>query len=185
MNSFLENIDSSWCLFLDRDGVINKRIYGGYVSSWEEFEILAEVKNALRVFSEKFKYIFIITNQQGIGKGIMSEASLAEIHSKMLSEIEKAGGRITKIYHCPDLAQKPDNCRKPSPYMAQKAKIDFHDIDFTKSIMIGDSKSDILFGKNSGMYTVLHKTAEGVSVSANMNVNSLMEFANILKNKSI
>lgn len=180
MNSFIKNIDNSWCLFLDRDGVINKRIFGGYVSTWEEFEFLPDVKNALRLFSEVFKYIFIITNQQGIGKGMMSENSLAEIHSNMISEIELAGGRITKIYHCPDLAQKPDNCRKPSPYMAQKAKADFPDIDFKNSIMIGDSKSDILFGKNLNMYTVLQKTSEDVSVSANMKINNLLEFAKML-----
>jgi len=181
MSNFVENIDNSWSLFLDRDGVINRRIFGGYVSTWQEFEFLPEVKDALRVFSKVFKLIFIITNQQGLGKGIMSESSLVEIHSKMISEIEKAGGRITKIYHCPDLAQKQDNCRKPSPFMAQKAKADFPEIDFNKSIMIGDSKSDILFGKNSNMYTVLQKTSENVSVSANMNINNLMEFAKMLK----
>ncbi|PLX02583.1 MAG: phosphatase [Marinilabiliales bacterium] len=180
MNDFLKDIDSSWCLFLDRDGVINRRIYGGYVSSWKEFEFLPEVKNALRIFSGVFKYIFIITNQQGIGKGLMSETNLAQIHSNMISEIELAGGRITKIYHCPDLAQKPDNCRKPSPFMAQKAKVDFPVIDFQKSIMIGDSKSDILFGKNSNMYTVLQKTSEDVNITANMKINNLLEFAKML-----
>lgn len=183
MRNFIKNIDNSWSLFLDRDGVINRRIIGGYVSSWEEFEFLPEVKSALSIFSNVFKYIFIITNQQGIGKGIMSESSLVEIHSKMISEIEMAGGRITKIYHCPDLAQKQNNCRKPSPFMAQKAKADFPKIDFTKSIMIGDSESDILFGKNSDMYVVLHETSEDVSVSANMNINNLMEFAKMLNAK--
>lgn len=181
MSNFVKDIDSSWCLFLDRDGVINRRIFGGYVSSWEEFEFLPEVKSALRIFSNVFKYIFIITNQQGIGKGIMSEARLAKIHSNMISEIEMSGGRITKIYHCPDLDQKPDNCRKPSPFMAQKAKAEFPDIDFQKSIMIGDSKSDILFGKNSYMITVLQKTAEDVNITADMNINNLMEFAKMLK----
>ncbi len=183
MSSFIKDIDNSWSLFLDRDGVINRRIFGGYISCWEEFEFLPEAKDALRIFSGVFKYIFIITNQQGIGKGIMSEASLAEIHSNMISEIEMSGGRISKIYHCPDLAQKPDNCRKPSPFMALKAKADFPDIDFKKSIMIGDSESDILFGKNSDMYVVLHETSEDVSVSANMNINNLMEFAKMLNAK--
>lgn len=180
MSNFIKEIDKNWCLFLDRDGVINKRIFGGYIKKWEEFEFLPDVKQALKIFSDYFKYIFIVTNQQGIGKSLMTSDKLEEIHAKMISEINESGGRITQIYFCPDLKSKPENCRKPSPYMAEKAKQDFPEIDFNKSIFIGDSKSDIQFAKNTGMYSVLHKSNEMVQVEANMQVNSLIDFANQL-----
>src|SRR5690625_5335807 len=73
----------------------------------------------------------------------------------MLREIEKQGGRIDKIYYCSDLTQIPDNCRKPSPSMGIKAKKDFPKIKFEKSIMVGDSYTDIGFGQNLGMKTIL------------------------------
>ncbi|PLX05561.1 MAG: phosphatase [Marinilabiliales bacterium] len=183
MSSFLKEIDNDWCLFLDRDGVINKRIFGGYIRRWEEFEFLPGVKDALNTFSKVFKYIFIITNQQGIGKSLMSADALERIHTKMIAEIVESGGRITKVYYCPDLAINPNNCRKPSPYMAEKTKQDFPELDFNKSVFIGDSVSDILFAKNTGMYSVLHDSPEKVQIDADMMVGSLIEFANILKTR--
>ncbi len=155
MNGFPKNIDKSWTLFLDRDGVINKRIYGGYVLHWETFEFMPGVPESLAVFSGIFGKIIVVTNQQGIGKGIMSEEQLQSVHRKMFTEVEKAGGRIDAVFHCPDMASKPDNCRKPLPFLAMKAQKRFPEIDFGKSIMVGDAESDMAFGKNAGMFTVL------------------------------
>jgi len=143
-----------WTLFLDRDGVINHRLVDDYVKSWEEFEFLPGVLEAIALFSKNFKHIFIITNQQGIGKGLMTEVDLQDIHEKMLKEIQAAGGKIDSIYFCPSLAKENSPMRKPNPGMARKAKEDFPDIEFSKSIMVGDSKSDMEFGKNAGMYCV-------------------------------
>ncbi len=155
MTGFPKNIDKRWTLFLDRDGVINKRIYGGYVQHWETFEFLPGVPESLAVFSRIFGRIIVITNQQGIAKGIMNKEQLQSVHRKMLAEVEKAGGKIDAVFHCPDMASKPENCRKPSAFMALKAKKRFPAIDFSKSIMVGDAESDMAFGKNVGMFTVL------------------------------
>lgn len=142
-------------LFLDRDGVINERLPGDYVAQWTDFQFTPQALEAIAFFAGHFQHIIVVTNQQGIGKGQMSEEQLAAIHENMVAEIHKAGGRIDAIYHCPDLSSVPNNCRKPAPAMALKAQQSFPAIHFQTSIMVGDSVSDIEFGQNLGMYTVL------------------------------
>jgi histidinol-phosphate phosphatase family protein len=141
-------------LFLDRDGVINRRLVGEYVRRWEEFEFLPGVLQALEILNPIFHRIFIVTNQQGIGKGMMTEDDLSGIHRKMEEVILKAGGHIDRIYHCPDLADSRSDFRKPRPGMAFLAKADFPDVDMASSVMVGDSQSDIGFARNAGMQSV-------------------------------
>jgi histidinol-phosphate phosphatase family protein len=147
----LNNIDSSWTLFLDRDGVINKKIDNDYVLDWTQFEFLPDVFEAFKTFSQKFGRIIVVTNQQGIGKGLMTEATLKSIHSNMITEIEKHGGRVDAVYHAPHIRETNHVDRKPNVGMALKAKKDFPEIDFKKSIIAGDSKSDMEFGHRLGM----------------------------------
>lgn len=154
MSSLPIAINSEWSLFLDRDGVINKRIPDDYVKNCEQFILLPGVVEAMKIFSDIFEYIFIVTNQQGIGKGVMTENELTVIHSFMTNEIEKEGGRIDKVYFSPYLESEHHPMRKPAPGMALQAKNDFSTIRFNHSIMAGDSISDMLFGKNLGMTTV-------------------------------
>lgn len=154
MTDFIQKIDHSWTLFLDRDGVINRRIYGGYVTDPEGFEFLPGVLASLKVFAKKFGRIIVVTNQQGIGKGLMTETQLHTLHHHMIQKVEQAGGRIDHVYYCGDLASLPNNGRKPSIHMANLAKADFPEIDFAKSVMVGDSLSDMEFGKNAGMFTL-------------------------------
>ena len=151
MNLKNYHIDKSWTLFLDRDGVINRRLPGDYVKSWEEFEFLPGVKESLAKLSGIFGRIIIVTNQQGIGKGLMTEEGLKEIHQKMITEVEAAGGRIDAVYHCPGLAKDNPPCRKPNPGMGLQAQQDFPEIVFNKSVMVGDSPSDMEFGTSLGM----------------------------------
>src|SRR5690625_4745472 len=108
------SINKDWTLFLDRDGVINRRLPNEYVRSIHDFEFLPGVLKVLNEFSKIFGLIIIATNQQGIGKGLMTKQDLDRLHREMLREIEKQGGRIDKIYYCSDLTQIPDNCRKRS-----------------------------------------------------------------------
>ena len=154
------DLDNSWTIFLDRDGVINERIPGNYVKSPLEFKFLPQVKEAIKKLSEIFNRIIIVTNQQGIGKGIVSKEEVDKVNEEMVSEIAKSGGKITKVYTCSMLKNEQDNCRKPNPHMAIWAKNDFPDIDFQKSIIIGDSISDMEFGKHLGMKTILVETKE-------------------------
>jgi histidinol-phosphate phosphatase family protein len=146
------NIDEKYdnTLFLDRDGVINKLRPNDYVKTWEEFEFLPDVLDAIAKWSNVFRHIIVVTNQRGVGKGAMTEDDLLNIHSNMLTEILKHGGRIDRIYYC-TATDNNDVNRKPNIGMALQAKNDFPDIDFSKSIMIGDSDSDRLFAENVGM----------------------------------
>ena len=108
------NIDKSWTLFLDRDGVINKKIEGDYVRNWEQFKFLPRVIESLKILSNIFGKIIIVTNQRGIGKGLMTERDLHIIHYNMITILKKENIRISKIYYCPhDYEKEVCNCRKP------------------------------------------------------------------------
>ncbi|GAB4186799.1 MAG: D-glycero-alpha-D-manno-heptose-1,7-bisphosphate 7-phosphatase [Thermoflexibacter sp.] len=152
------SIYPSWTLFLDRDGVINVRLVDNYVKTWEEFEFMPNAQLSIAQLRTVFKYIFVVTNQQGIGKGLMNEIELANIHQNMLAELAEHNPTsfpiIDKIYYCPSLKSNNDICRKPDIGMALQAQKEFPDVDFQKSLMIGDSISDMEFGKNAGMFTI-------------------------------
>jgi len=149
-----------WTLFLDRDGVINERLPGAYISQWSDFQFTNGAETAIAQFSAFFSRILIVTNQQGIGKGLMSIQQLEVIHGQMQSALLAKGGQIHGIYFCPDLKSKEGHCRKPSPAMALQAQKEFPEISFEHSVMVGDSISDIQFGQRLGMKTVLIDTKE-------------------------
>ncbi len=169
------NIDRTWSLFLDRDGVINKRLMDDYVKTIEEFEFLPDVPESLGKLSEIFGKIFVITNQRGIARELMTEDDLNNIHEYMISEINKANGRVDKVYFCPHDRDESCGCRKPEPGMAIKAQQDFPEIDFNKSIMVGDTSSDIEFGRNAGMYTI-KLTSENTEIFSVTSLEELAEF---------
>ena len=142
-------------LFLDRDGVINTRIPDGYVTLPDQFVVIPGVLQALSMLAAHYSHIFIVTNQQGIGKGLMSHDDLRLIHEQFLRQVQDAGGRIDRIYYCPSLKSEHSFSRKPSIGMAIKARHDFPDIRLRDSVMVGDTASDMLFGRRAGMRTVL------------------------------
>lgn len=154
------NQQDEWSLFLDRDGVINERIPGAYIKDWKDFQftpgLLKEISRICRFFAR----VFIVTNQQGIGKGMMTEDELTIIHQRMKDTLVAHRGRIDGIYACPELASRAGNCRKPNPALALQAQADFPAISFTRAVMVGDSISDIQFGQELGMRTVLIDTKE-------------------------
>ncbi|MCB0797859.1 MAG: HAD-IIIA family hydrolase [Chitinophagales bacterium] len=147
--------DASWTLFLDRDGVLNTRIPGDYVRNPAQLDILSGVPESLAALSEIFGRVVVVTNQQGIGKGLYAEDDLALVHEKLMQSVRQAGGRIDAVFFCPHLSGDPMcDCRKPAPGMAMQAKKHFPEIDFSRSVMVGDAASDIRFGRDLGMYTV-------------------------------
>lgn len=180
----LKTIDNSWTLFLDRDGVINFERNNDYVKAWEEFKFYDEIIKALPLLAAKFKTIVITTNQKGVGRGIMTEESLQNIHHNMVNEIVKLGGRIDHIFYCTDLDNNSIN-RKPQPGMALQAKEKFPSIDFTKSIMVGNRTSDMEFGRNAGLHTVFLATTHPETAYPNALIdyrfNHLLEFANAIQ----
>ena len=150
----LKQINPNWNLFLDRDGVINERLIDDYVKKREEFVFLPHVLDAISLFSKHFNHIFVVTNQQGVGKGLMTLEQVDVVHEFMISEVKKFGGKIDKVYVAPYLQAENNIMRKPAPGMAFKAKSEFTDVHFKQSVMVGDSISDMQFGKRLGMKTI-------------------------------
>lgn len=140
-------------LLLDRDGVINVLRPNDYVKSVDEFVFCDGALEALRRLNPCFRRIVIVTNQRGVGRGLMTEADLAEIHDWMLARIREAGGRIDRIYVC-TAVDPADPRRKPNPGMAREVRADFPDIDFARSILVGDSASDLEFARRAGIPAV-------------------------------
>jgi len=146
-------------IFLDRDGVINKKMpEGKYVEKWSEFSFLPEVLETFRILSEKAFLIIVVTNQRCIAKGIITEEKLSKIHEEMAREIKNKGGNIDAIYFCPHDISDDCPCRKPKPGMISKARDDFRnkgiEIDLKNSYIIGDAEKDILAGKAMGLKTI-------------------------------
>ena len=148
-------IGPGWTLFVDRDGVLNQRIENDYVKHPDEFLFISGVKEALKDLSGKFERIIIVTNQQGIGRGLMNETQLQQVHQKLKEEIKASGGRIDAVFFSPDLKNSRSFTRKPSVGMGLMARKMFPSIRFKNSIMVGDTFTDILFGYRLGMKTVL------------------------------
>ena len=144
----LKNINQSWTLFIDRDGVVNDEKEADYIHTWDEFKFYDGVKEAFSIFNKKFGIIVMVTNQRGIAKGLTKLKDLHIIHRNMVQEIEDAGGRIDKIYFCAEM-ESPN--RKPNPGMGLEALKDFPEIDLAKTVMIGNTLSDMKFGRNLGV----------------------------------
>ena len=153
----LTKIDNTCTLFLDRDGVINHEKHLDYIHSWDEFVFYDGVKEAIAVFAKTFKHIVVVTNQKGVGKGVTKPEDLQLIHKNMVAEIEAAGGRIDAVYFCPDLEEESPN-RKPNPGMGLQAAFNFPEIDLSKAIMVGNTISDMKFGRNLGVQTIFLPT---------------------------
>lgn len=139
---------------------------GGYIETVQEFEFLPGVLQTLAQLKTQFGKIFVVTNQQGIGKGIMTHEQLSEVHQYMCQEVKKSGGHIEQVYYAPQLASEESDMRKPGIGMAVQVQNENPDVNFQKAIMVGDTDSDIIFGKNAGMKTVFVQTSQKKS-SAN------------------
>jgi D-glycero-D-manno-heptose 1,7-bisphosphate phosphatase len=153
----LSKIDNNWTLFIDRDGVINHEKHLDYIHTWDEFMFYDGARQSFNIFATLFKYIIVVTNQKGVGKGVTRLEDLKLIHKNMVAEIEKNGGRIDAVYFCPDLNSDSPN-RKPNPGMGLQAIKDFPAIDLNKAIMVGNTISDMEFGRNLGIKTVFLTT---------------------------
>jgi D-glycero-alpha-D-manno-heptose 1-phosphate guanylyltransferase len=153
----LNAIDKTWTLFIDRDGVINHEKKDEYILNWDEFRFYEGIKEAMQTFGKRFGNVIIISNQRGVGRGLMTEDDLLTIHRNMQTEIRSGGGRIDNIYYCTSTDAKHP-CRKPNPGMAFLAKKDIPSIDLSRSVMVGNKPSDMLFGRYAGVYTVYVRT---------------------------
>jgi histidinol-phosphate phosphatase family protein len=160
-------------VFLDRDGVINRKAPGdGYIVHWREFEILPRVVEAIRKLNQAAYRLIVVTNQRAVAKRQITLGELEDLHQKMIAEVARFGALIDGVYFCPhDIASKC-GCRKPEPGMLLRALEEF-EIDPRLSWMIGDSTVDIEAGRRAGCRTALIKAcwnerggAEGADILA-------------------
>lgn len=182
MRNSISRIDESWTLFLDRDGVINKKLPNDYVKHITDFHFEDGARAAIQQLAEIFKRIIVVTNQQGIGKGLMTVEMLDAVHEYMNVGIAETGGKINRIYYCPNLAKDNAICRKPNTGMAEQARRDFPEIDFKKSIIVGDSISDLQMGRRVGMLTCyIHSSTDSGVKEADIICPSLWNFSQLVK----
>jgi D-glycero-D-manno-heptose 1,7-bisphosphate phosphatase len=146
-------------IFLDRDGVINEN-RADHVKSRDEFRFLPGVLRSIRRLTQTGLPIFVITNQAIINRQVITAETLDGIHQHMLADIRQAHGRITQVYHCPHDNHENCNCRKPQPGMLLQAAAD-HNIDLTRSFIVGDAWSDIQAGMAVGARGILVMTGRG------------------------
>jgi D-glycero-D-manno-heptose 1,7-bisphosphate phosphatase len=144
------------CLFLDRDGVINAAPpEGDYIRSWDEFRLLPEVVDWIRLFKAAGYLVIVVTNQRGIALGRMTEAELAALHERMRSELAAQGAVLDDIFYCPH-AEGACDCRKPRPGMIVEAQRKW-DVDLAGSLLVGDGERDRLLAARCGIPFVMVK----------------------------
>lgn len=166
--------------FLDRDGVIN--VDSGYVGQWEDFEYLPDAVEGLKQLQNAGFKLFVVTNQSGIARGYYTEDDFLALTKAMTADLSAKGVTLAAVYYCPyleDADLEPyrvaSYLRKPEPGMLLKAAQD-HDIDVSRSIMVGDKVSDMVAAKRAGVPGRYHVT-EGRPHDASTKVSSLLEAA--------
>lgn len=155
MNNALGSLDPGPVdtVFLDRDGVINRKMpEGQYVTCWDQFQLLPRAVEAIALLNRYGFRVIVVSNQRGIALGIYTAQDVLAIHAKLQKLLEAEGAHIDGFYFCPhDKGQC--NCRKPGPGLFEQARAEFPQISAARSIMIGDSLSDMAFGHALGMLT--------------------------------
>ncbi len=153
-------------IFLDRDGTLNPD-ENGYIAKPCDFELYPYSAAAIKLFSDLGFLVFIITNQSGIARGYYSEQDLQAVHTKMERQLVQGGAKVDEILHCPHHPRGSIQelscgcqCRKPGNLFFRQLQKKYR-LRASQSFMIGDKPSDIGFGKNSGMQTILVRTGMG------------------------
>jgi len=171
-------------VFLDRDGVINvKAAEHSYITTWQDFEFMPGIFDALKYLNDTGYKLIVLTNQQGLGKQIFSEQSLLQIHENMSNELKKNGVTVDRIFYCPHTEADNCNCRKPKPGMFYKAMNEAdYNIDFEKSYVLGDSLGDLPAGRALGCKTIYFGNQARISgpVQPDYIIQDLKEILNIL-----
>jgi D-glycero-D-manno-heptose 1,7-bisphosphate phosphatase len=142
-------------VFLDRDGVLNEKApEGEYVWRWQNFRVLDGVPEAIALLNHADMRVVVVTNQRGVALGRYTMADVEALHSEFQKLLAAHGARIDGFYVCPH-GHEDCNCRKPLPGLFEQARADFPEIKAQTSVMIGDSRVDVEFGRRLGMKTIL------------------------------
>jgi histidinol-phosphate phosphatase family protein len=129
-------------IFWDRDGVINERIVGSYVTCWSKFRFVPGIIETLAKLSELDLPMIVVSNQAAVGKGILSVSDLAEITRRFVDRLGGVGARIDAVYYCPHTAEQDCECRKPREGLLRRAADEWR-LDLSRSALVGDSISDL------------------------------------------
>ena len=147
-------------VFIDRDGVINKNLFGDYIKNWEEFKFLPGSLNSLKLLKANGIKVIVVSNQSGVAKGLMTLEQLENVNQKFLKAVRDYGGEIEAVYYCVHSPDDNCECRKPKPGLFFKASKDFG-IDLERTYTVGDYISDIEAGTSVGSKTILVRTGRG------------------------
>jgi D-glycero-D-manno-heptose 1,7-bisphosphate phosphatase len=167
------------CIFFDRDGIVNESPGPGYVESWEDFYLQPGFVAALRVATSKGYPAVVITNQQGVAKGLYSEEELQDIHQRFRALLKAHRLNVLDIFYCPHFAVDNCNCRKPKPGMLIQASKK-HKLDLSRSWVVGDSEKDVEAGHNAGCRAVF-VGATAAKTAAEHRVDSVDELPELLE----
>ena len=126
---------------------------GEYVTGWEHFHLLPGVAEAIGRLNRAGLLVLVVTNQRGVALGLYSVTDVEHIHARLQAELAALGARVDGFYYCPH-DKKDCDCRKPLPGLFLQARAQFPEIEAETSVMVGDSLSDIEFGRNVGMRTI-------------------------------
>jgi D-glycero-D-manno-heptose 1,7-bisphosphate phosphatase len=160
-------------VFLDRDGVINRRApEGDYIVRWEEMVFLPAVTEAIQLLNRAGFLVIVVTNQRCVAKGLITAEDLKTLHRKMCRELALSGARIDKVYYCPHDFEPHCSCRKPEPGMLLEAAREY-EIALSESWMIGDSESDIEAGRRAGCKTARITREKPLSKNSDVLASSL------------
>lgn len=141
-------------VLLDRDGVINRRMPGGYVTSWKQFEFLPRVLEALRLLADRGYAAIVLSNQGCVGEGLLSSKDLDAITHRFQLEVALSGGNIAQVYYCRHSAQDECGCRKPKPGLLRRAYLE-HRFAPERTFFVGDSPGDCRAAEDAGCRTIL------------------------------
>ncbi|MBV6499214.1 MAG: D-glycero-alpha-D-manno-heptose-1,7-bisphosphate 7-phosphatase [Prosthecobacter sp.] len=147
-------------VIFDRDGVVNLSPGPGYVLCWEDFHFSPGIIEALALCRNRGYVTILATSQQGVGRRLMSMADLERIHERMQAVLSGHGAAFDGIYACTCLKTDPGcTCRKPSPEMVLRAALE-HDLDLSRSLLVGDADRDIEMGMNAGVPVTIRIESE-------------------------
>lgn len=168
-------------LFLDRDGVVNVQLVGDYVKNPSELALREDFLRSIPHLKQHFRRFILVTNQQCIGKGICTQYDVEEVHRYMCTQLADNGFHFDAIYLCPHVAGSGCGCRKPETGMIDQALGDFPDIKLHRSLMVGDSLSDMQFGRAAGIPTlfigaVTPENREAVTTNSDFISPTLLQF---------
>lgn len=142
-------------VFVDRDGTLNLRApEGAYITSPEDIVLIEGVGPAMCQLNEAGISVYVVTNQRGVARGIMSIEEVRAVNAQLIVLLGAFGAFLDGIYVCPHEIGACD-CRKPKPGLLRQCAADHPHLDLSHSVMIGDVESDIAAGLAAGTQTIL------------------------------